>query len=518
MNVSFNKICKYFSEKSIKLYEDYKTDILFNDVKFITKKQTIFLNNVIYIGKVSMLYEQLKNIEEASFILVNDENTPITDTITSKINIIELQSQEDIFDIFNQIKDLFNEDVSASNDASALLKSIITGKGLDYIVKVATEILGNPVVVIDTSYKVLSHPDIEQITDIYWLENIKRGYCSFDFIAAVKKMKSIQNGFKANEPFEVVCEANSTVKMVTKIEIENKHIGSIVLLACNKAFSTKDVELLSLTSKIIAEEMKKNSLYRNINNVEYEEVVCDFLEGNIKNREILNERIKSAKIKFKDNILIFVFDIKKYSSMGKYVGYLTDRLNSFFPFKRAVYYDDNIVIIYDYEKDIKNDDFLYKLKSFLEDNRIFLGVSNEFSDLMNCRHHYEQALKALRIGERIDKENPIVYYSDVQFYDLISNTQKFVDYKEFYHPALIKLKQYDKENNTELFNTLIVYLKNNQSLQKTSKELFIHRNTMTYRMQKILSIVNLDLTNNENIFNIYMSYKIMNYIDSNLEN
>ena len=49
--------------------------------------------------------------------------------------------------------------------------------------------------------------------------------------------------------------------------------------------------------------MKKNSFYRNINNITYAEIIYDILEGNLTNREILHERIKSVNIKFPQSYL-----------------------------------------------------------------------------------------------------------------------------------------------------------------------------------------------------------------------
>jgi len=54
-------------------------------------------------------------------------------------------------------------------------------------------------------------------------------------------------------------------------------------------------------------------------------------------------------------------------------------------------------------------------------------------------------------------------------------------------------------------------LKNNQHLLKTANELFIHRNTMSYRIKKIFDIINIDLSCSETVFNLMMSYKVMAY-------
>ena len=82
------------------------------------------------------------------------------------------------------------------------------------------------------------------------------------------------------------------------------------------------------------------------------------------------------------------------------------------------------------------------------------------------------------------------------FYDyavnyIISNSDKF----SLYHACsseLLKLLN-DNQKNTELAYTLERYLGNERSLQKTAQELGIHKNTITYRIQKALELTSFNL-------------------------
>jgi sugar diacid utilization regulator len=513
MGISFNQLCGYFSHKCVNIVRCDKDLILFNDVKLITKNQTVFLKDIIYIGKTSMLKPQISNATSGSFILSNDSKISINSFFKNSSNIIELHDSEDIYEISNYTRDLFIEEVEIARQTATLLKSAIIGKGLHHIVKVASEILDNPIIVIDASYKVLANSDLGDITDKYWKENIQRGYCSYDFIAEVKKMKNVQNGVKSNEPFEVVCKGSPISKLILNIKIENKYVGNIILLACNRTFLPRDNEFLLLTSQITAEEMKKNIFYRNTKNITYEEIVYDILEGNLTSKEILHERIKSANIKFSPQLSVFIFDISKYSSNERHPGYLTDSFNSFFPLKNSVYYKDNIVVINDNEKTDTSVGVHSKLNNFLTVNKINLGISKEFSNMIECQKYYLQAIKAIEIGKVTNPQSNVIWYTDIQFYDLLSYKFKDFNYMDYYHPALNKLKDYDRLSNTDFYKTLFIYLKNNQSIQKTSEELLIHRNTARYRIQKIIEITKIDISNNENLFNIYVSYKIANYVE-----
>lgn len=511
MAVSFKYICKQFYKDSVDTYISGEVKILFNNAKLLASNQKTFDKNTVYVGKTSTFEKMINNFKENTFILTNDNGMCCRDFSSNGINIIELKSSEDIFEIFNRTSDLFLDDTIGNENTSLLLNSVFSGKGIDGIIEVAASLLKNPLIFVDSNYKVLANSDIKYITDALWLENLKNGYCSYDFIAGAKQLKSVQKAINEDAVFEVNCRASNTLKLISRVVIDGKHIGSIILLVSRKPYTSKDMELLYLTSKIMGEEMKKNNFYRNAGNVAYSELLYDILEDKIINSKVLKERMKSSEIILSKKLSVLAIDISKYKSTKQNTRHLTVNLSSFFPDSNTVYYKDNVIIICDYDRSNVNLKVFDQFKGFLKTNGLKVGVSKGFSDMMFLKKYYGQSVKALEIGENIDPENLCIFYSDIQFYDLISLTDNKINYSEYYHPALIKLSEYDCKNNSDLFNTLYIYLKNNQNSLKTSKELFVHRNTMSYRIKKIINLTSIDLTCSETVFNIMFSYKIMCY-------
>ncbi|MBU3206700.1 helix-turn-helix domain-containing protein [Clostridium algidicarnis] len=513
MGVNFSKVCKHFSARYINVLRCDKNLTLFKDVKLITKDQSTFSKDIIYIGNMSFVESKINDAIGATFILINDSKFPLEKLPKNDLNVIELKDSEDIYEIFNYTRDLFLEDIEIVRETSTLLNAAIMDNGLDYIIKVASEILCNPIIIVDINYKILANSTLDDITDKYWRKNIKKGYCSYDFISEIKKMKDMQIGIKSNEPFEVVCKGSPVIKLVSAIKIGSTHVGNIILLSCKRKLLPKDNELLVLTSKIVAGEMKKDNFYKNTKNIAYERIIYDILDGKLSNKEVFNERIKNSNTKFPKKISVFVFDISNYSSYRRQSNYLTDTFNLLFPLKDLVYYKDNIILINDNEKVDEPLQEQEKLKEFLTENKIYLGISKEFSNMIECQKYYFQSIKAIKIGKIRNPKDFIINYRDIQFYDLLSLKSDELNYEEYYHPALFKLKEYDKINKTDFYNTLFVYLKNNQSIQNTSDELLIHRNTTRYRIQKIVDVTHLDVLDNEDMFNIYVSYKIADYLE-----
>ena len=75
--------------------------------------------------------------------------------------------------------------------------------------------------------------------------------------------------------------------------------------------------------------------------------------------------------------------------------------------------------------------------------------------------------------------------------------------------ALYKLQDYDKENNTELYQTLHVFLRMERNLLKTSTELFIHRSTLSYRLKRISKITGIDLDDPRERLRLLLSFYML---------
>ena len=74
---------------------------------------------------------------------------------------------------------------------------------------------------------------------------------------------------------------------------------------------------------------------------------------------------------------------------------------------------------------------------------------------------------------------------------------------------------YDKFNASGLLNALDSYMNNNLSVTKTAQELFIHKNTLRYRLNKIANFTNASFSNIDDIVNFSIALKIYHYLSLN---
>ncbi|MDN5311476.1 MAG: PucR family transcriptional regulator, purine catabolism regulatory protein, partial [Thermoanaerobacteraceae bacterium] len=98
-------------------------------------------------------------------------------------------------------------------------------------------------------------------------------------------------------------------------------------------------------------------------------------------------------------------------------------------------------------------------------------------------------------------------------YDFILSCKENENLKKFCDRRLLKLIEYDSKNKEEnLLNTLRVYLDCTGKHNMAAEKLFIHRNTLNYRLNKIREILDCDLNDPSTRLRLEIGLKIANLL------
>ncbi|MEH7226050.1 helix-turn-helix domain-containing protein [Bacillus sp. JJ1566] len=76
---------------------------------------------------------------------------------------------------------------------------------------------------------------------------------------------------------------------------------------------------------------------------------------------------------------------------------------------------------------------------------------------------------------------------------------------------------YSEGKTTDLLNTLHAFLQNNGNIKNTAEELFIHRSSLLYRIEKIESLLDIQLSDAEVRFNLMMAFKLYDMYGKEIE-
>ncbi len=147
------------------------------------------------------------------------------------------------------------------------------------------------------------------------------------------------------------------------------------------------------------------------------------------------------------------------------------------------------------------------------DTNLKVGVGNPAAYLDEVKRSRNEASSAIRTALTTHMTGRIFFYKDQGIYTLISHVDDNRILDAYVKARLGNLLRYDELNGGNLCETLENYLSHNCNSKRTAEDMFIHRNTLNYRMKKIGEILDCDLENLDQCLALKLAFSIMKYRD-----
>ncbi|MGY1747314.1 PucR family transcriptional regulator [Blastococcus sp. SYSU D00695] len=142
------------------------------------------------------------------------------------------------------------------------------------------------------------------------------------------------------------------------------------------------------------------------------------------------------------------------------------------------------------------------------DDDVRLGLSEDLRDLSRIAHAQREAHWALALArtgrERVVRhaENRLAAFLPASLGEAESVVER----------VLGPLVAYDRDNGTELLRSLRVFLEHDRSWQKAAPELFVHKQTLAYRMRKVEEVTGLDLHSTDDVAQLWLALRTLELI------
>ena len=299
----------------------------------------------------------------------------------------------------------------------------------------------------------------------------------------------------------------SEVEIYITITEENRGLTELDYMAIENAIINLQYGFLS---EFAQDEVKKKYQRDLIHNI---------LNGLLSSKE-MTEAAAQIGMKESDTYRVVDFHSIKKNVQRKYtkeqlheVGVIVGELMYLLPDALIYRNMDQIVMIQqvdsnqtelEYQKemeeveDVIQRSILYRKKD--TDFQIGIGKSVEgYQRLKESYHEASRAIKYIEIIRQVtgDKNKSVVHYSNLGFFQIFGEIDDVTELERYIPETLKKLYLYDDEHKGELITTLQMYLRNNQSIKKTAGAMFVHYRTISYRLEKIkqISEINFDDAN-----------------------
>lgn len=148
----------------------------------------------------------------------------------------------------------------------------------------------------------------------------------------------------------------------------------------------------------------------------------------------------------------------------------------------------------------------------MKEYKFFVGSSVNHLGMQKLSQAYVQAKKVVNLSGRKGWGNIMIQYSELGVYQLLLAIDNKETIKAYYNDMLGKLEENDQNNGTDYLDFLNAYLNSNCNINDTADALFIHRNTVVYKIKKINELLDCDLSDIEVRVQLYLAVMVRNII------
>lgn len=167
-----------------------------------------------------------------------------------------------------------------------------------------------------------------------------------------------------------------------------------------------------------------------------------------------------------------------------------------------------------------------RLKSWLRDlarqmrseNNVYLaiGIGNPCISISDYRRGFGEASEAHQMGQHLSREGGVTHFNDLGVYRYLYKIARMDDLRDMYQDQVGRIATYDHRKGTDLLDTLETYLECAGNLTRTSNRLFVHRNTLIQRLERLQSLCEIDLQERGNWLTLQVAIKVYKLRNSGL--
>ena len=139
--------------------------------------------------------------------------------------------------------------------------------------------------------------------------------------------------------------------------------------------------------------------------------------------------------------------------------------------------------------------FADRIRVKMTDRKVYIGVSDQVKDIENLHLAYKRARAAVEMA--VKREMDLQYFDRMGMYRMLYLIEDRALLRDLSDKPLAPLIEYDREHDGEYVATLESYLRCGGSIKAMSEELYIHRNTILYRMANIKKLLGCSLESPE---------------------
>ncbi|WP_298828574.1 helix-turn-helix domain-containing protein [uncultured Planococcus sp.] len=306
-------------------------------------------------------------------------------------------------------------------------------------------------------------------------------------------------------------------RVAIAIRKNNEILGYIWVVEGGKKLTDAQLDLLKDAAAAATPLMSKLHQNRKRKEENYQDFLWKLLTGQYKTLEEIHDKFDELNLKKPDRftVLAFRFDQSITRKMEEQISYLittSQKITNHF----LVVMEEELILIASPHPSQSDDkafeDFIAFFISEMANRFSISGVKGSagtsYSDFVKVETSYQEAQKVLKMKDFFPEElEDVFHFRQLGIFRYMEKLQKDLRAERYEHPAIAKLEAYDNQHKSNLLKTLEVFIQQDSNMNDAAKKLFVHTNTLHYRIKRISEIGGIRMTNVHEKMGIYLDLK-----------
>jgi PucR family transcriptional regulator, purine catabolism regulatory protein len=418
----------------------------------------------------------------------------------------------------------------------------LEGGGIDRILSMLSETINNPIIFVNEDWKLVDFTE-------HMHNKVPLSYC----LNLVKNRPAFPKEFIDSIP-KNVSEMKKTIKRIYHLDGMEINCRILPVAAASYIYGYiivwQTVSELTEFDFIILEQASTNIALERIKAKEIEEVKLkirqdffdDLLTGKITSSETIHTLSEMHGLHSNYMYYCIVINIQseefeKYEDMvarrvslenkaRKCVELIYDSANKADGEVTCFYRNNRIIILIGqhenrpavsvYEAKQYTNNLYSVLNKQISNSTFLIGIGRQYETIRSLHKSFSEANESIRLMQKFEDSGGVSHFEDHSIYHFLDSNIKTMELEEFFMKQLGKVYEHDQLHGTSYIITLENYFQNNLNISETAKAMFLHRNTLIYRIEKIKEILNTDLKNSEELLQIQLALKIFRLLNKKL--
>ncbi|WP_231572089.1 PucR family transcriptional regulator [Pontibacillus halophilus] len=368
--------------------------------------------------------------------------------------------------------------------------------------------LSKPVIIENKNFELISYSSSYEDFDQTQQKTILSKKCPVFIIDRLKKEGIVQQVEQQQSPIRI--EPIEELGFQQRIMVGAKHLGFtmgyIWVQESSSYLSDEDMQFLQDVAPYLGKLIYDEYNRMNAKEGRREELLWKLLHHEYGSETSFRHEANMAMLTLPERFSVLVFSLSNPMKKGLFEQ-LFPLVHSFYGRPRVQYLRTEfqiILVVHGVAREEGSSttlarELILEIKHGLTDEDFYsfmIGLGKEYRTLFDMRKSFLEALEVIETANFIEPRPETMprEFAKLGVYRYLATLYDKNSSEDYFSHDLLRLIKKDSESQSDLLHTLEVYLANNVKAKQTAQELFIHPNTLNYRLKQIVDLTDIDFS------------------------